>query len=383
MNLKKLLITLGVSISLIFGGIAIGTALITVFTGSLVSVSDSDCIPSGSGGDINIDDKGMEANAKSLYDTFIKEEQATPQGGAGALGALEFESRLNPKAENPSSGAYGIAQWLGSRLDELTNLAKSKGKEKSDLGVQVQLLLKELNDPYYKKAKDGLKLTDVHDAQKEWLLWFEGLSGDPSQWHLDERNAMADKWFAKFGTSDPAGGSAIGNATDGEQNTLDCSSNSGDGGEILDVAKNWLGYFYYVQLHPSSDLGSDFKNPNKSGGTDCSGYVWLVLNKAGYKVPQNMGWFTGSMTDDARGSHHYLKEVSEGEADAGDIVIVNQGAGAGNNGHTAILMEKWHGKGTKIIEQGGTGDSVNTGTFGDSFMSLLDGGDVCLARAIK
>lgn len=50
---------------------------------------------------------------------------------------------------------------------------------------------------------------------------------------------------------------------------------------------------------------------------------WLTLNKAGYKVPANMGWFTGTMASDAKGSHQYLKQISENDAKASDIVIVN------------------------------------------------------------
>ena len=97
-----------------------------------------------------------------------------------------------------------------------------------------------------------------------------------------------------------------------------------------------------------------------------------------------MGWFTGSMASDAKGSHQYLKQISENDAKAGDIVIVNQGAGAGNNGHTAILMDKWQGKDTKIIEEGGdTTGHVNESKFGTAFYSLLSGGDVTLARPIK
>ncbi|MGJ3994611.1 peptidoglycan hydrolase, partial [Lactiplantibacillus plantarum] len=65
-------------------------------------------------------------------------------------------------------------------------------------------------------------------------------------------------------------------------------------------------------------------------------------------------------------------------------VIVNQGAGAGNNGHTAILLGKWQGKETKIIQEGGdTSGHVNEGKFGTSFSILLDGGDVVLARPVK
>ena len=110
--------------------------------------------------------------------------------------------------------------------------------------------------------------------------------------------------------------------------------------------------------------------------------MWLVLNKAGYKVPANMGWFTGTMASDATGAHHYLKAIDKSEAKAGDIVIVNQGEGSGNNGHTAILTEDWHGNQTRIIESGGTGKSINIAQFGTAFSSLLSG-ETTFSRAIK
>ena len=53
---------------------------------------------------------------------------------------------------------------------------------------------------------------------------------------------------------------------------------------------------------------------------------------------------------DAKGSHKYLKEVKSSDAKAGDVVIVNVGSGVSNNGHTAILLEDWKGRSTKIIE---------------------------------
>jgi len=143
------------------------------------------------------------------------------------------------------------------------------------------------------------------------------------------------------------------------------------------------GWFYYVQSHPSSDLGSDLKHPSKSGGTDCSGFVWLALNKAGYNVPANMGWYTMTMAQDAKGSHKYLKEVKSSDAKAGDVVIVNVGSGVSNNGHTAILLEDWKGRSTKIIEQGGGGDKVNESTVANAFYPALEGGEMVLARPIK
>lgn len=334
---------------------------------------------------VDIDNKSSEENARAVYDFFRAELNATPQGATGPMGCLDFESGgFNPAIENPSSGAYGLAQWLGGRKTALAQFAAEKGKEMSNLGVQLEFLKQELENPYYAKAKAALQSTDVHEAQHEWLLWFEGLSQNPEQWFSAERNARADKWYAKFGASDPVTSSVLETAAEGQQqNASDngCETISAGGGDILEAARSFLGWFYYLQAHPSSDIG-DLNNPNKSGGTDCSGFVWLALNKAGYKVPPNMGWFTGSMSDDARGAKQYLQEIPESEAKAGDIIITNMGAGVGNDGHTAILTEDWHGSTTKIIEQGGYGsDSVHEGQTDTSFGYLLSA-DVCFARPV-
>lgn len=332
---------------------------------------------------INIDNAGSEENAKAIYDFFITELEATPQGAAGSMGCMDFESGgFDPTIENPSSGAFGLAQWLGSRKEDLRSFAAEKGKEMSNLGVQLEFLKKELENPYYAKANAALQLTDVHEAQHQWLLWFEGLSQDSSQWHSEERNARADKWFAQFGSSDPISGAAMENAAKGQLESLaaECASaSSGDGGDILEVARGLLGYFSYSQER-RTQLGT-VENPDKNGFADCSSFVWFVLTKAGYKTPQ-VPWATPSMTTDARGAKQYLQEIQESDAKAGDIIVVNLGAGFGNDGHTAILAEDYHGTSTKIIEMGGYGaDSVHEGQIDTSFGYLL-AGDICFARAV-
>ncbi|AYM04158.1 phage tail tip lysozyme [Lactiplantibacillus pentosus] len=337
----------------------------------------------------NVDDKGMEENAKNIAKHWKQKYGATPQAAAGILGVLQLESRLDPKSVNSSSGATGLAQWLGGRKDKLEDLAHKENKPATNLGVQLDYLDQELNSSYYASNKQIFKYTDVHKATKAWLMDYEGMSKNPEQWFLSKRYAFADHWYSVVGTKDPVAGDSLKNASQDEEANanLDCASDTDTGkadGNIIKTAKSMKGYFKYGQSHPSADLGTNLKNPNKSGTTDCSGFIWLTLNKAGYKVPANMGWFTGTMASDAKGSHQYLKQISENDAKAGDIVIVNQGAGAGNNGHTAFITENWHGKNTKIIEEGGdTTGHVNESTFGTAFYSLLNGGDVTLARPIK
>lgn len=352
----------------------------------IMGVDDEEsCQETPSAISIEIDNAGSEENAEAIYNFLVSDPdlKATPQGAAGPMGCMDFESGgFDPAIENPSSGAYGLAQWLGSRKEALAKFAAEKGKEMSNLGVQLEFLKHELQDPYYAKAKAALQLTDVHEAQHQWLLWFEGLSQDSSQWHSAERNARADKWYAKFGSSDPISSVALETAAGGELETLgaECASAStGDGGDILEVARGLLGYFTYSQSNRTSF--GDPMNPDKNGQADCSSFVWLVLTKAGYKTPQ-VAWATPGMASDARGAKQYLQEIPESEAKAGDIIVVNLGAGFGNDGHTAVLAEDWHGNTTKIIEMGGYGaDEVHEGQVDTSFGYLLSG-DICFARAV-
>ena len=149
----------------------------------------------------------------------------------------------------------------------------------------------------------------------------------------------------------------------------------GDGGDILEVARGLLGYFSCSQER-RTQFGT-VENPDKNGFADCSSFVWFVLTKARYKTPQ-VPWATPSMTTDAREAKQYLQEIQE----SGDIIVVNLGAGFGNDGHTAILAEDYHGTSTRIIEMGGYGaDSVHEGQIDTSFGYLL-AGDICFARAI-
>lgn len=63
---------------------------------------------------------------------------------AGAMGNIYCESSFRPTALNSSSGAYGLAQWLGGRRTNLQNYAASKGKTEEDENCQIEFLIAEL-----------------------------------------------------------------------------------------------------------------------------------------------------------------------------------------------------------------------------------------------
>ena len=55
---------------------------------------------------------------QDAYNYFVGQGWS-PQASAGISAGLFAESGLNPGAVNPSSGAFGIGQWLGSRQSSL------------------------------------------------------------------------------------------------------------------------------------------------------------------------------------------------------------------------------------------------------------------------
>lgn len=71
---------------------------------------------------------------------FLVGKDLTIEQVAGIAGNLQRESNFDPTDVNPSSGAYGIAQWLHGRKDALQSKANY-----SDLSVQLDFMWEELN----------------------------------------------------------------------------------------------------------------------------------------------------------------------------------------------------------------------------------------------
>lgn len=296
---------------------------------------------------------------------------------AGILGNVQGEAgvSMNPDIAQIGGPAYGIVQWDGSAYP-LVGAPTYNGREY----VQRLMGAAGITEDYRTMSAQG-KLLDWTMYNGQWLgivqpatqsgfktmtdpgaaaYTFERNYERPANAH-PERQGWAVNWYNKF---------------------KDLEISSGGGGSILSTAKSLLGYFHY-SMPLRTQFGS-VENPDRNGYADCSSFVWLVLTKAGYRTPPGVGWYTGSMTSDARGARNWLTEIPQSQGKAGDVLIVNQGGGAGSNGHTAILAEDWHGYTTSIIEMGGMqSGGVGVGRVDMSFGWLLNGGDVCIARAKK
>lgn len=250
------------------------------------------------------------------------------------------------------------------------------------------------------------------DAATAWMKLYERASAKAQAATNGARRAAAVTAFNLFNGASVTGNTslldgatssvAMLNATTASAlNALNCLSNNGSAdGNILNVANQLVGYFTYENLHgvryvSDKDSISSVSDIKHDGVTDCSGFVWLVLKLAGYKVPNDMAWYTGSMEKDAKGPKTYLKEIPISEADAGDIVIVNMNGtgGSGADGHTLFLTAKPVGisdgdsllkSNTPVIQEGGgSHGGVNKSTMRNSFGSQWWGNSsVTVARPV-
>ena len=74
------------------------------------------------------------------FEAFFRSRGYSAEQAAGIAAGIHAESRGDPAAVNPTSGAYGIGQWLGSRKAELFR----RYGEKPTLAQQLEFLAWEL-----------------------------------------------------------------------------------------------------------------------------------------------------------------------------------------------------------------------------------------------
>ncbi len=156
-----------------------------------------------------------DTNAEKIFNYLMDNAGLTDKQAAGAVGSMMLESggntlNIDPTAENPSSHAYGIAQWLGSRKTGLDKFASENNGDISDLTIQVQYLVQEMEgDINGFVLSDFKKTKTLAEASKYWTDWFEGLVNSPSQQLHDQRIKNGELVMSK---SDGGGATTVGGA---------------------------------------------------------------------------------------------------------------------------------------------------------------------------
>jgi hypothetical protein len=106
--------------------------------------------------------KGKSISTKAAVD-YLVSKGLSPAQAAGVVGNLVQESTLNSGAHNKPEGAYGLAQWRGSRLQDLAQFASSRGKEISDVNTQLDFIMHEMSN---KESKAGAMLRSSNTAEE-------------------------------------------------------------------------------------------------------------------------------------------------------------------------------------------------------------------------
>lgn len=110
---------------------------------------------------------------------LVNELGIDPKAASGIVGGLMLESGgnttdISPTAKNPTSGSYGIGQWLGPRKDELMAFAEETGGDPNDIDTQISFLIHEL------KGSENGALQEILKAQSP-----------------DEAGRLADKFYER------------------------------------------------------------------------------------------------------------------------------------------------------------------------------------------
>lgn len=135
-----------------------------MYDSAVSSLSSSLHIP------VVISNETRRNNVLEAMDYFINERGFSPEQAAGFVGNLDHESNgMNPHADNGSSSAYGLTQWIRSRRSDFTKVMK-KPIQESSLRDQLEYIGYQLDhDSEYgtktnellKKAKTVEEASDI------------------------------------------------------------------------------------------------------------------------------------------------------------------------------------------------------------------------------
>ncbi|MGI4667810.1 phage tail tip lysozyme, partial [Klebsiella pneumoniae] len=220
--------------------------------------SDSGSDSGGSASDV-----GGEG-AEKMY-KFLKGKGLSDNQVGAVMGNLQQESNLDPNAKNASSGAFGIAQWLGARKTGLENFAKSKGKKSSDMDVQLDYLWKEMQSDY---ESNNLKNAG----------WSKGGS-------LEQNTKAFATGFERMGANEAMMGTRVNNAKEFKKKYG--GSGGGGGGGALSST------YQEAMSNPVLTTGSNYRGSNDASNASTTNRITVNVNVQGGNNPEETGDIIG------------------------------------------------------------------------------------------
>lgn len=267
---------------------------------------------SGSGG-------GMEGSTvQEQIWSFFHSKGYSKEAIAGIMGNLAQESGYNPSVTN-SIGAFGLAQWLGSRRADLEAFAASRGTRPTDVQTQLEFLHSELMD--MNGGKSYTQMTDVQAA----AVWFRKKFERPAEWEANDprRISEAQKAYGQFKNWQPS----------------QAGTTTASGGKTS-------AFLRYV----TAQEGTPYSQEQRMSGAyhDCSSLVLRGMRAAGLDTT-GANLTTRTIAQDSR-----FVQISKAQLRQGDILW--------QSGHMAVYMG--NGKTFEAKDYGKpTGYAGNIGRF--------------------
>lgn len=127
---------------------------------------------------------------------YLRDAGYTEIQTAGIIGNLYQESGLNPARIESNGEGIGLVQWSFGRKQQLKDYAKSKGTEWTDLTIQLEFLVKELNSSqFYASYKSTFNNPySVTEATEAFCWGFER----PNKKYANMDNRTKQAWAAYY-----------------------------------------------------------------------------------------------------------------------------------------------------------------------------------------
>lgn len=319
---------------------------------------------------------------------------------AAAMGNIQHESGFDPSTIEGGSGiGFGLVQWSYGRRTAMENYARSKGKNPSDVGVQIEYLLQELAEGsgIWTNASsaygfgtltrnDWANGNDLDKATKAFMCCFERPSYNASINHIDRRLQSAREYYEAF-TGTPVTGASGDSESGGIFNTIldslnafddlaaaygltsksdDSSSSSGGvtGGNdkqqaLVAKMKSVEGKLAYSQSQRNPDYGSG----------DCSSTVqWAYKNVLGV----DPGSWTGAQETDSDLYTVATNVNDPSKLQPGDLILYRKG---GRSTH----VEMYAGN-NQMIGHGGGSNGTTPGPTVKNLMQNMGSQSVAMVR---
>lgn len=308
--------------------------------------------------------------AKTKIWKFLKANGYSDAAAAGIMGNIQAESGFRPDAIEASTGeGHGLCQWSFGRKTNLFSYAAKKGKKWSDIDVQLDFLMTELNNGYrFFSSKEFKKTTDCKWAADQFVRKFERPANVDATSLVRQANALAIynlyKGIKADGLRIASTSSASGTSTSSSDSAFFDALTS----VANDVMKNKFKYNGGCSHNTYNSALHKKKNGKKC--VNCASYVSWSLQAAGL-VPKGTYFYIQNGTIHGKAKYvkrmknkdnFYTREhlnitlkkaITSGKVKPGDIVGWARGQGE-IGAHTMVYRGKIKGKFTFFSVGGST-----------------------------